>query len=81
VVNDYETTITDELDLLREAANTSQLRRNFEGSEQIYFPQVYWDLCRENVMVAERVYGIPINQIDELKSKNTDYCNIGYYCV
>ena len=46
VVSDYEKTIYDELDLLREAANASQLRRNFEGSPLLYVPQVYWDWCR-----------------------------------
>src|SRR3990167_1899282 len=51
VVSDYEKTIYDELDLLREAANASQLRRNFEGSPLLYVPQVYWDYCRPKVLV------------------------------
>jgi ubiquinone biosynthesis protein len=46
VVSDYEKTIYDELDLLREAANASQLKRNFEGSTMLYVPQIYWDWCR-----------------------------------
>lgn len=59
VVSDYEKTIYDELDLLREAANSSQLRRNFDGSPLLYVPQVYWDWCRPKVLVMERIYGIP----------------------
>ncbi|MDC6695496.1 AarF/UbiB family protein, partial [Leclercia adecarboxylata] len=57
VVADYEKTIYDELDLLREAANASQLKRNFEGSPLLYVPQVYWDWCRPKVLVMERIYG------------------------
>ncbi|MES2625018.1 MAG: ubiquinone biosynthesis regulatory protein kinase UbiB [Pseudomonadota bacterium] len=68
VVRDYEHVINDELNLLSEAANTSQLRRNFEHSEQLYVPKVYWDYCRENVLVMERIYGIPVSQIDELRA-------------
>jgi ubiquinone biosynthesis protein len=60
VVSDYEKTIYDELDLLREAANASQLRRNFEGSPLLYVPQVYWDWCRPKVLVMERIYGVPV---------------------
>jgi ubiquinone biosynthesis protein len=58
----------DELDLLREAANASQLRRNFEDSPDLYVPQVYWDYCRVNVMVMERIHGIAISDIGSLKS-------------
>ena len=72
VVEEYEKTIVDELDLLREAANASQLRRNFENSTDLYVPEVYWDLTRKNVMVMERIYGTSIRNTDELKNKNTD---------
>ena len=72
VVSDYEKTIHDELDLLREAANASQLRRNFEGSELLYVPQVYWDWCRPKVLVMERIYGIPINDMQTLADQRTD---------
>jgi len=72
VVEDYRITILDELDLLREAANASQLRRNFKNSPLLYVPEVYWDYCRKNVMVMERIYGIPITQVKELKAQNTD---------
>ena len=64
VVSDYEKTIVDELDLLREAANASQLRRNFEGSPLLYVPQVYWDWCRPKVLVMERIYGIPVTDLE-----------------
>lgn len=72
VVAEYEKTILDELDLLREAANASQLRRNFEGSPDLYVPEIYWDLTRKNVLVMERIYGIPIRNTDELRNNNTD---------
>lgn len=72
VVNEFDKTIHDELDLVREAANASQLRRNFENSEQLYVPEVYWDYTRQNVMVMERVYGTPIGQIDKLREQGVD---------
>ena len=72
VVAEYEKTIIDELDLMREAANASQLRRNFENSASLYVPEVYWDYTRKNVMVMERIYGASIRDIDILKEKNTD---------
>ncbi|MCE5994324.1 ubiquinone biosynthesis regulatory protein kinase UbiB [Pseudomonas sp. KCA11] len=72
IVGDYEKTIYDELDLLREAANASQLRRNFEGSELMYVPQVYWDLCRPKVLVMERIYGVPVTDMTTLADQRTD---------
>ncbi|MFK0571791.1 ubiquinone biosynthesis regulatory protein kinase UbiB [Endozoicomonas sp.] len=72
VVADYERTIFDELDLLREAANCSQLRRNFLASPLLYVPQVYWDHCRTKVMVMERIYGVPVSDIATLQAKNVD---------
>ncbi|ORU92631.1 MAG: ubiquinone biosynthesis regulatory protein kinase UbiB [Cycloclasticus sp. symbiont of Bathymodiolus heckerae] len=72
VVKEFDNTIHDELDLVREAANASQLRRNFEGSDQLYVPDIYWDYTRQNVMVMERIYGTPIGRIDELKAKGID---------
>ena len=59
VVTEYEKTIFDELDLMREAANASQLRRNFINSETLYVPEVYWELTRSNVLVLERISGTP----------------------
>jgi len=72
VVQEFDHTIHDELDLVREAANASQLRRNFEGSDQLYVPEVYWDYTRQNVMVMERIYGTPIGRIDELRERGVD---------
>jgi ubiquinone biosynthesis protein len=72
VVADYEKTIYDELDLQREAANQALLRRNFAKSDKLYFPEVYWDYCHRNVMVSERIHGIPIGHIDELKAAGVD---------
>ncbi len=67
VVQEYEQIVMDELDLMREAANASQLRRNFENSSDLYVPEVYFDLCRRNVMVLERIRGIPVNDIEALR--------------
>ena len=72
VVREFETTLLDELDLLREAANASQLRRNFQDSPDLYVPEVYWPLCRRNVMVIERIEGIPISDIDTLRARGID---------
>ncbi|MBV1951929.1 MAG: ubiquinone biosynthesis regulatory protein kinase UbiB, partial [Cycloclasticus sp.] len=72
VVREFDATIHDELDLVREAANATQLHRNFEASEELYIPQIYWDYTRQNVMVMERIYGTPIGQIEVLKKKNID---------
>ncbi|MGA1206723.1 MAG: ubiquinone biosynthesis regulatory protein kinase UbiB [Gammaproteobacteria bacterium] len=72
VVSDYRMTILDELDLQREAANTALIRRNFEHSSICYVPQIYWDFTRRNVMVEERVYGVPISQIEVLKAHNVN---------
>jgi ubiquinone biosynthesis protein len=72
VVAEYEKTIIDELDLLREAANASQLRRNFKDSELLYVPEVYWPFCRRQVMVMERIHGTPISDVAELKRQNID---------
>ncbi|MGB1187753.1 MAG: ubiquinone biosynthesis regulatory protein kinase UbiB [Cycloclasticus pugetii] len=72
LVKEFDHTIHDELDLVREAANASQLRRNFEHSEHLYVPDVYWDYTRQNVMVMERIYGTPIGKIDQLREKGVD---------
>ncbi len=72
VINDYEHTILGELDLMAEAANTSQLKRNFKDSDMLYVPEVYWDYCRTNVMIMERIYGTPVANIDELKARGTN---------
>jgi len=68
VVADYDSTIHDELDLQREAANASQLRRNFDNSPLIYIPFIDWDYTRKSVMVMERIHGIPIADVPALKA-------------
>jgi len=73
VVRDYRQTILDELDLMREAANASQLKRNFAGSALLYVPEVHWDLSRTDVMVMERIRGVPIGDIAALRARGTDF--------
>ncbi|MCB1985354.1 MAG: ubiquinone biosynthesis regulatory protein kinase UbiB, partial [Nitrosomonas sp.] len=72
VVSEFARHLDDELDLMREAANCSQLRRNFLNSPLLLVPEVYWDYCREDVMVMERVSGISISHVDELIAHNVD---------
>lgn len=72
VVKEYKRTILDELDLLREAASGMQIKRNFEGSPSLYVPHFYSDHCRKNVIVMERIYGIPVSDIDALVAQNTN---------
>ncbi|EPM7823039.1 ubiquinone biosynthesis regulatory protein kinase UbiB [Vibrio alginolyticus] len=72
VVREYEKTLLDELDLRREAANAIQLRRNFEGSEELYVPEVFPDFSNETVMVSERIYGIQVSDIEGLKANGTN---------
>jgi ubiquinone biosynthesis protein len=72
IVDEYEKTIFDELDLMREAANASQLRRNFEGSPLLHVPAVYWDHCRVNVMVMERIRGVTISDMATLRAIGTN---------
>lgn len=77
VVNEYERVIYDELDLIREAANCSQLRRNWLGSDLIYHPIVMFDHTRENVLVMERIHGIPVDDIDALRAKGVNFQALG----
>lgn len=72
VVQEYEKTILDELDLMREAANAAQLRRNFAGSPLLYAPAVYWDLCRVDVMVMERIRGVQISDMAMLRARGVN---------
>jgi ubiquinone biosynthesis protein len=72
VVREYERIVTDELDLMREAANAAQLRRNFEDSPQLYIPEVHWDYCRPTVLVTERIHGIPVGDVETLKQRDVD---------
>jgi len=68
VVNEFEKYLGDELDLSREAANASQLKRNFATSKLLKVPEMYWDFCSSGVMVMERMYGTPVNQVESLRA-------------
>ena len=72
IIEEYEKTIHDELDMQREAASATQLRRNFLNSDLLYIPEVYWSLTRKSVMVMERINGTPIGDIGELREQNID---------
>jgi ubiquinone biosynthesis protein len=72
IVREYEKTILDELDLMREAGNASQLRRNFENSSLLYVPAVHWDFCRPGVMVMERIRGVQISNMARLREAGAD---------
>lgn len=72
IVSEYEKTILDELDLMREAANCAQMKRNFEGSELIYVPGVHFDYCRSDVLVMERIYGVHISDMTALMAAGTN---------
>ena len=81
LVREFEYTILDELDLSREAASATQLRRNFPDSPMIYVPQIYWPYVRSNVLVMERIYGVPISNIAELKRCNVNMKKLAEYGV
>jgi ubiquinone biosynthesis protein len=76
VVAEFEKTLTHEIDLMREAANASQLKRNFEGSDLLYVPEVHWDFCRRDVLVLERIGGIPISDMAALEAAGTDIARL-----
>ena len=76
VVAEFERAIHDELDLIREAANASQLRRNFIDGTLLYVPEVYFDYCHKDVMVMERIDAIPVNDIAQLKAANFDFARL-----
>jgi ubiquinone biosynthesis protein len=69
IVREFETTILNELDLVREAANANQLRRNFENSPDLYVPRIHWDYCRSKVMVMERISGIAVSDLKQLQAQ------------
>jgi ubiquinone biosynthesis protein len=76
VVREYRKTVLDELDLMREAGNAAQLRRNFAGSNLLYVPEIHWDYCRVNVMVMERIHGVIVSRIDELRARGTNIAKL-----
>ncbi len=73
VVAEFEKTILDELDLLREAANASAIRSNFKNSEMLYIPEIHWPLTRKKVLVMERIHGVPVGDIQALRDGNADF--------
>ncbi|HEY9016746.1 ubiquinone biosynthesis regulatory protein kinase UbiB [Thiomicrospira sp.] len=76
VVGEFEKTILDEMDMMREAANATQLRRNFEGSDLLYVPEIYWSHTNENVMTMERIYGIRISETEKLIEAGIDLTDL-----
>lgn len=72
IVNEVAQTLYDELDLMREGANASQLRRNFADSKLLHIPKIHWEYCRANILVMERIYGIPIHDVDRLRHAGID---------
>lgn len=72
VARDYEQTLLDELDLRREAGNASQLRRNFKDSGLVYVPEIHWPLTDREVMVSERIHGVPVTDVETLKGQGVD---------
>ncbi|HRP19998.1 MAG TPA: ubiquinone biosynthesis regulatory protein kinase UbiB [Alicycliphilus sp.] len=72
VVAEFDNYLHDELDLVREAANAAQLRRNMEGLDLVLIPEVFWDFCHADVAVMERMNGVPINQVERLRTAGVD---------
>ncbi len=72
VVAEFDVYLHDELDLVREAANAAQLRRNMQGLDLVLVPEMIWDLCTSTVIVMERMYGIPISQTQRLREAGVD---------
>jgi ubiquinone biosynthesis protein len=81
LVKEFENTILDELDLMREAANAQQLKRNFSDSQKMYVPRIYWNLVDTKVMVQERIYGVRIANVAELKQHNVNLKTLAEYGV
>lgn len=76
VVAELEKNLFDELDMLREGSSASQLKRNFEDTDILYIPDIHWSLTKSKLLVQERVYGIPIGDIDDLKAKNVNLARL-----
>jgi ubiquinone biosynthesis protein len=77
VVAEFAKHLDDELDLVREAANCSELRRNFRNSPLLLVPEVYWDYCSSEVMVMQRMRGVPISQVERLRQEGVDLHRLG----
>jgi len=72
VVAEFDKYLHDELDLIREASSAAQLRRNMEGLGLVMIPEMYWDLCTTEVLVMERMHGVPISQVETLRAAGVD---------
>jgi len=72
VVAEFDKYLHDELDLVREAANAAQLRRNMQGLDLVLIPEMIWDFCHPEVIVMERMHGVPISQVDRLREAGVD---------
>ena len=73
VVAEFDKYLHDELDLLREASSAAQLRRNMQDLDLVLIPEMVWDYCRPEVMVMQRMTGVPINQVDKLRAAGVDF--------
>lgn len=73
VVAEFEKTLMDELDLVREAANATKIRNNFENSDSLYVPEIYWQFTRKKVLVMERIHGVPVGEIERLKQEGANF--------
>ena len=81
VVDQFNRTIHEELDLRYEAGNASRLKANFEGSKLLYVPTIYWELTRREVLTLERIHGIPISQLDALRAAGVDMKKLAHHGV
>jgi len=77
IVDNYRGTIFDELDMMREAGNASQLRRHWQNTGKLYIPEVHWDLTRRNILVLERIYGVQVTDIAALKKNKANLKALG----
>ncbi len=73
VVEEFEKTLMDELNLVKEAANAVKLRDNFKDSDALYVPEIHWEFTRQKVLVMERIYGIPVGEINQLREEGADF--------
>ena len=81
IVAEYEKTIINELNLMREAANATQLKSNFKNSDLLYVPSIHWDYTRKNVMVMERIHGVPVSHTDTLEQHQIDFKQLAEHGV
>ena len=81
IVEEYEKTILNELNLMREAANATQLKSNFKNSTLLYVPMVHWEYTRQNVMVMERIHGIPVSHTDTLQQHDINFKQLAEHGV